>query len=222
MKNLELIKDTVYEIKNRLYTDELDGVHLETYCTFYWLFECNGKKFFVLNDVWSTMDHPFSNKDIRSDWENLNVPFEMFNGENFYLKGVPCIGTNLYLEQLHCWDYSEFARLGWSKSFYRKVVKALYKRFEGYYGSNINEEIFFFNDDFIVLEEYDDEGTVYCIYGEGTEKFEDRMANLKSREYLDCCMERDREYKHEFSQVYIPTDRPNPSPFLDEDLPFNP
>ena len=144
MKN-KIINCVLDTKKRMLATDEIKP--LACY-SFYWLFECKGKRFFILNDIWSNMGHPYSNKDIRDD--RYGVPFEMWNGENYILEGVPCLGTLFHLEGLDCWNYNEVSSLGWSKGFYRKVVTSLQKRFEGYYGFDVDGDVFCISD-YIVL-----------------------------------------------------------------------
>lgn len=172
------IEETTNIIK-RVYAKEFEGISLVSNSMFYWLFECENKQFFILKDIWSNFGHPFNNKDIRDTDGHV---FEMWNGENEVLDDIPCLGTNFYMEQVHCWGYSEVEHLGWTEEFYNKVVNTLYKRFEGYYGGNVEEIVAV--DDFIALIK---NGRVNVL---DTETEEYYWMTMRSRRELDAEKER--------------------------------
>jgi hypothetical protein len=170
------------EIINRVNTDS-DGVRVVENSMFFTLFECDKKQFFILTDIWSDMEHPFSNKDIRGNATAYGLPFDMWCGENHGLVGIPCLGTHFYSQEIHCWDYEEVARAGWTKSFYHKVVKALYKRYDGYYGNNAHEYLFVPNDDCVVLY-VRDEGK-YSVHIKGSDIYNNRYFRIRTRKALE-------------------------------------
>jgi hypothetical protein len=169
----------------RVTAKDYEGISVITETFFYILFEVEKKRFFLLKDIWQGMSFPFSNKDIKEDGK----VFAMFNGEEALLQGVPCIGTIFAYQECVCWDYKEVSAYGWSKRFYRNLVKSLYRKYEGFYGEDRNGKYFIINDHFILVNE------IINIYSPHSEAWDDFMMQAKTRNEILEEMQEMQRYK---------------------------